>query len=120
MKKIIVFSCIGVLLSFNAFAAEKSIGADEASKSVLVGPEVFRVSNNVQINVNSTSAAYAAISGHLQGTRQYGTTSLNNALFEGEKTAGGWTDFQKPGDATTLPTDVFKDFKTGAADPEGN
>ena len=110
MKKIAIFLFLLALAPGLGLAAT-TIDKDNPAQ---LGTETFRVSNNVQVSVVSTSAAYAATSGHLQGNTQYGTTSLQNKVFEGVKTAGSFEDFSEPTDEETLDSEVFLEFATDA------
>ncbi|AJF06052.1 hypothetical protein [Geoalkalibacter subterraneus] len=112
MKKTL-FSIItlGLLLPGSVFAVTHTIGGDGDKQSAYLGDktgELFRVSTNVVLEINSTTADYAATSGHLQGTKQYGTTSRFNAIFEGAKDKGSGPT--EPKSEVALDTSVFTEF----------
>mgnify|MGYP005627108753 CR=1 FL=1 len=80
-KTLLAVITVGLLLPGNIFAETHTIGgtADDAKQSAYLGDksgELFRVSTNVVLEINSTTADYAVTSGHLQGTKQYGTCLL--------------------------------------------
>lgn len=119
MKKMVLVALVLSLAPISSFA-EETIGGDaeDAKTAVMIGTEVFRPSNNVQIIVESSASDYAAVSGHLQGTVQYGTTSRQNAIFEGTKTAGNYTSITAPTSALNLDTSVFAKFISVDEDSE--
>lgn len=122
MKKTLLAVVVaGLFLPGSVFAAEHTIGGsgEGAKQSAYLGDntgELFRVSTNIVLHVNSTTADYAATSGHTQGTRQYGTTSRFNAIFEGAKVKGA--EPEKPSSNVALNTATFKDFPTDTTDPD--
>jgi hypothetical protein len=117
MKKILItLFAAALLFPGSSFADKWIVGPVEGSnseKGVYLGDEsgeLFRVSTNVVLKIDSEPADYAVTSGHLQGTRQYGTTSQFNEIFEGKKDKGEEPD--PPADNTTLDDTVFEDFPT--------
>ena len=48
----------------------------------------FRCSNNVKIVVNSAAQSYAAVSGHLNGDREFGTASGDSKIYWKDKAKG--------------------------------
>lgn len=123
MKKILVtLSAAALLFPCSSFAATWTVGAAtgaDSQKGVYLGDtsgELFRVSTNVVLSIDSETDNYAVTSGHLQGTRQYGTTSRFNEIFEGEKAKGAAPTV--PTDKTTLDSSVFEDFPTTTKDTD--
>jgi len=121
-KTLLAVITVGLLLPGNIFAETHTIGgtADDAKQSAYLGDksgELFRVSTNVVLEINSTTADYAVTSGHLQGTKQYGTTSRFNAIFEGDKTKGD--NPTAPDSEVVLNATAFPDFPTGTDENTG-
>jgi hypothetical protein len=117
MKKILItLFAAALLFPGSSFAETWTVGntdGADSEKGVYLGDEsgeLFRVSTNVVLKIDSDSDDYAVTSGHLQGTRQYGTTSRFNEIFEGKKEKGEEPD--PPADNTTLDDTVFEDFPT--------
>jgi hypothetical protein len=126
-KTLFAIITVGLLLPGSVFAATHTIGGDGDTdkQSAYLGDqtgELFRVSTNVVLEINSTTADYAATSGHLQGTKQYGTTSRFNAIFEGAKTKG--SEPTAPSSEVALDSSVFEEFpnevSNGTSDASGS
>lgn len=98
MKKYFILCLMVSLLAFAgvAAAAKVELGGTADVEAFLIGTESFRLSSNVQLNVNASASEYAAVAGHLQGDKQYGTTSAENTIVDADKTKGAFTDLVAP------------------------
>ena len=85
--------CLAVPMT--SFAAT-SIGAATS----LGGNVAFAPSKSVNLQVSATTTDYAAISGHAQGTEQYGVLSSNTSVFFATVAVG--TAVPAPTSATVL------------------
>lgn len=106
MKKLFVALLSASLVSFAGFAHAEAVTRGgtgvEAVQAFNIGTEVFRLSSNVQLNINASSSDYAVVSGHLQGDTQYGSSSRRNTIMQVDKIKGDFSDLEKPKDATTI------------------
>lgn len=108
MKKLIVALLAVSLVSVSGFAHAAAVtrggtaGGAGVVQSFNIGTEVFRLSNNVQLNINASSSDYTVVSGHLQGDAQYGSSSRRNTIMQVDKTKGDFEDLVEPASETTI------------------
>lgn len=76
------------LLAATAVASSAFAAAEAITGTTSLGVQKFQLSNNVTMAVLSTSTAYAAKSGHLNGDRAFGTNSTDSKLYYVSKAAG--------------------------------
>jgi len=85
MKKSVFFLVLVLVLfvSSQAIAATEKLESPSgsAATTTIIGGGNFQVSTNVVLNFISTSAAYDAISYHLQGSREFGTNQASPKIF---------------------------------------
>lgn len=100
-KKNIMALCFVVAALMAAGTANASTAI--STTSVTIGSGAFAASNNVKIGVDSVLANYAALSGHLNGTRTFFTNNSDPKIYYGTRAAG--THFTDTVAATqTAPT----------------
>lgn len=88
MKKTsIILAVFMVLISAASVFASETF-TDEGNASVSGVMADYKTSNNVTILCTSGASSYAAFSGHLNGDRQYGSSSGDSGLFWSAKTEG--------------------------------
>ena len=81
MKKIIAITFMFSLLASAAFAVDVT-NAEFTGEPVISGTDTISVlSNNVGIVIVSNPTAYAAITAHLNGSKQYGSSSESTKLY---------------------------------------
>lgn len=93
----ICFVVAAVLAAGSAHA-----GASAISGSTTIGGGTFAPSNSVVIQANSTTTAYSATSGHLNGNRLYFGNNADPKIYWGTKAAGSSNSVTAAADATTL------------------
>ncbi len=77
MKKIFVSLFIVMLL-----APVISMAAEFTAEEIAEGTETISVlSNNVTLNHNGNTMTYAAMTGHLNGSKVYGSSSQDTKIF---------------------------------------
>lgn len=116
MKKMTVLFAMALLLGFPLAAMSETTFSDSAKPD---GEEVkgivsqFRTSTNVLLIAEGTNSTYAAVSGHLNGDRRYGSSSGDSKLYWKSKVAGtGLTDTDK---AEASDSSAFVDADGAAA-----
>jgi hypothetical protein len=88
MKKTgIVLALFMVLVSAASVFASETF-TDEGNANVTGVMADYKASNNVTILCTSAASSYAAFSGHLNGERQYGSSSGDSGLYWSDKTEG--------------------------------
>ena len=93
-KKIIyLVLIIGFLVSLPvvsfAMTVFNSNGPTPAKTGVL---NDFRASNNVEVHGSGNATTYAATSGHLNGDKEYGSSSGDSIIYKHDKTKGSTVD----------------------------
>jgi hypothetical protein len=85
MKKIIVIAFLVSLVAAPAFAAvtNAEFNAGTISGSSTAGPteDISVLSNNVGAAIASNDIQYAATTAHLNGSKQYGSSSQSTKIF---------------------------------------
>lgn len=106
MKKLILTISMFLLVAGTAFAAaptgsEYSLAISGASSG---GPteQICVLSNNVGSIIVSTDTAFAATTAHINGSKQYGTSSESTKIYS-SAFEEGTTDLETPSDS--LSTD---------------
>lgn len=104
-KKIKVFLFLIVLI-FSAGIASAvttfdSDGVDTDSALL----DNFRTSKNVELNALGNTTTYAAVSGHLQGDKEYGSASGDSKIYFQAKTEGA-----QPSDPSASDSSAFADW----------
>lgn len=81
MKKFIILTaCVFLAFSSAAFAETfDQDGPSTATGSTVL--DAFKTSKNVTIGVLGNTLTYAAVSGHSQGNRQFGSASGDSKLY---------------------------------------
>jgi len=90
MKKIVSFLALSGFMLFAAAASAQTSFTD--TTSTVIGGGTFKVSKGVTLSATSTTSAYAAIAGHTNGDKQFGTTSADPKIFTKTKTIGNAPD----------------------------
>lgn len=85
-KKNITALCFVVAALMAAGTANASTAI--STTSVTIGNGAFAASNNVKIGVDTAAASYAALSGHLNGTRTFFTNNADPKIYFGTRAAG--------------------------------
>jgi hypothetical protein len=93
-----------VVLSALSFATSAFAATFNDSNTTIIGGGTFKVSKSVTLQALATTAAYAAIAGHLNGDKAYGTNSTDPKIFEQTKTKGA---------AVSAPSSATYDFASG-------
>ncbi|GAB4296113.1 MAG: hypothetical protein Fur0034_05130 [Desulfuromonadia bacterium] len=90
MKKTLTLIAVTgcMLFASSAFA----LTSFDETASTVIGGGTFKVSKGVTLSATSTTSAYAAIAGHTNGDKQFGTTSADPKIFTKTKTIGNAPD----------------------------
>jgi hypothetical protein len=94
MKKIMAVFAVGFLLGFPlaAMSATTFTGNAEPTGEDVTGIiNQFRTSTNVTLIALGTTSTYAAVAGHLNGTREFGSSSGDSKLYWQSKEVGAVT-----------------------------
>ena len=84
MKKMIVFTVVLSLLAAPAFAVNVTnaqITGSQVAASAPVAENISTLSNNVGIAIISTATAFSATTAHLNGSKQFGTSSETTKIY---------------------------------------
>jgi hypothetical protein len=92
MKKIMAVFAVGFLLGFplSAMSASTTFYSNQdPSADALTGIiKQFRTSTNVTLIGSGNTSTYAAVAGHLNGTREFGSSSGDSKLYWQTKEVG--------------------------------
>ena len=105
MKKIIYFTLIAVFIMGSASFAGAWTVTDAGPATAVQGQGIdnVRTSKNVTITVVSNADAYAAISNHSKGDKEYGGTSQSTSIYmKALSTGGDIDDLGTNSDSTTF------------------
>lgn len=103
MKKTILIAALLVGMTSSAFAATTFSNAPGGTLSgTTINGVVFNPSSNVTLIAESDLAHYTAISGHLNGDKQFTSTSSEPDIIPGTKAKGTAV---AEADMPALPTD---------------
>lgn len=82
LKAVIVLASLTIATS--AFA---QVTLNDTTSTV-IGGGTFKTSKSVKLSATATTSAYSAISGHLQGDKEYGTNNVDPKIYVTTKAAG--------------------------------
>ena len=103
MKKIIVFTIALSLLAAPAFAAAVT-NADQTGTAIVasapITEDISTLSNNVGIAIVSNATAFSANTAHLNGSKQFGTSSETTKIYT-RAFEHGTTELVAPTDSTS-------------------
>lgn len=87
MKKNILRTLMVVAALSLATSAFAKVEVNDTT-STTIGGGTFKTSKSVKLSATATTAAYSAISGHLQGDKEFGTNNIDPKIFQKAKNKG--------------------------------